>query len=441
MASKDVQRQAVVIIHGIGEQRPMDTLRGFVKALSGFDPEDSKRIVWTKPDTISAGFEHRMLTLGGSRSRPQTDVYELYWAHLADPTQEPTFPAWFIGLFGRDTRLLPDRFRRIKHAGFAVFAVVIALALLVAWVFPVGTIYGKLSAMPIVALVVGGVGFKLSSLYRGTISDVSRYFDPHPKNVKSRNEVRALGVEFLDQLHQSHRRYDRIVVCGHSMGSAIGYDILQHLWFRMHETHKRRNKPRGDAKKALYQAIKDNEMRAIPTLQSAVFEEQKTVGNPWRISDFITLGSPLAHADLILAQSKEDFDDRISAGELSACPPRLEHNSSRLGFLRKYSIQGGSFRSIELLNHRSAFAATRWTNIYFPVRKFVLGDPIGGPVAPVFGSGISDVAVDLPELGSGFRHLDYWREDTHDQKNTDQEMARPLTALQNALALEWVKDT
>jgi hypothetical protein len=26
-------RQAVVVIHGIGEQRPMDTVRGFVKAV------------------------------------------------------------------------------------------------------------------------------------------------------------------------------------------------------------------------------------------------------------------------------------------------------------------------------------------------------------------------------------------------------------------------
>ena len=26
-------KQAVVVIHGIGEQRPMDTLRGFVEAM------------------------------------------------------------------------------------------------------------------------------------------------------------------------------------------------------------------------------------------------------------------------------------------------------------------------------------------------------------------------------------------------------------------------
>ena len=28
-------KQAVVVIHGIGEQRPMDTLRGFVEAMGG----------------------------------------------------------------------------------------------------------------------------------------------------------------------------------------------------------------------------------------------------------------------------------------------------------------------------------------------------------------------------------------------------------------------
>jgi len=42
------KRQAVVLIHGIGEQRPMDTLRSFVSGL-GFKTYHSR------PDRLSVG--------------------------------------------------------------------------------------------------------------------------------------------------------------------------------------------------------------------------------------------------------------------------------------------------------------------------------------------------------------------------------------------------
>ena len=50
-------RQAVVLIHGIGEQRPMATLRGFVHALL------PKGEYYSKPDDISDSFERRRLKL------------------------------------------------------------------------------------------------------------------------------------------------------------------------------------------------------------------------------------------------------------------------------------------------------------------------------------------------------------------------------------------
>jgi hypothetical protein len=48
-------RQAVVVIHGIGEQRPMDAVRGFVKA--GMPPKNpDKPRFWSKPDPMSEIF-------------------------------------------------------------------------------------------------------------------------------------------------------------------------------------------------------------------------------------------------------------------------------------------------------------------------------------------------------------------------------------------------
>ena len=60
-------RQAVVLIHGIGEQRPMATLRAFVKwLLPAHDKNDDyygKDDYYSKPDQISDSFELRRIKL------------------------------------------------------------------------------------------------------------------------------------------------------------------------------------------------------------------------------------------------------------------------------------------------------------------------------------------------------------------------------------------
>ena len=59
-------KQAVVLIHGVGEQIPMDTLRGFVEAAWVDDPSLRRprvpSTVWSKPDTMSGDLELRRIT-------------------------------------------------------------------------------------------------------------------------------------------------------------------------------------------------------------------------------------------------------------------------------------------------------------------------------------------------------------------------------------------
>jgi hypothetical protein len=49
-------KQAIIVIHGMGEQRPMDTLRGFVRSVWELDSEitanglPNPADVWSKPD-------------------------------------------------------------------------------------------------------------------------------------------------------------------------------------------------------------------------------------------------------------------------------------------------------------------------------------------------------------------------------------------------------
>jgi hypothetical protein len=83
--------QAVVVIHGMGEQRPMDTIKSFVKAVWEEDavitanglPHPHQ--VWSKPDDRAGSLELRRITTRESILSAQfpggvrTDFYELYW--------------------------------------------------------------------------------------------------------------------------------------------------------------------------------------------------------------------------------------------------------------------------------------------------------------------------------------------------------------------------
>ncbi len=74
-----MSRQAVVVIHGIGEQRPMDTsavVRGGGAAGAARDRVKFLSV----PDRMSESFELRKLVAPQTRSRPITDFYEYYWA-------------------------------------------------------------------------------------------------------------------------------------------------------------------------------------------------------------------------------------------------------------------------------------------------------------------------------------------------------------------------
>src|SRR5882757_5728764 len=71
-------KQAIVVIHGMGEQMPMDTIKGFVRAAweTTTDLADKKlpfpTEVWSKPDVRTGSLELRRIT---TRQSIQTDSF------------------------------------------------------------------------------------------------------------------------------------------------------------------------------------------------------------------------------------------------------------------------------------------------------------------------------------------------------------------------------
>ncbi len=116
--------QAVLVIHGMGEQIPMDTLKGFVNAVwrrgdvitaNGLpDPTE----VWSKPDARTGSLELRRITTRESiASLPEfpkgvrTDFYELYWADLTAGATWDLLKAWVSGLLFRPLSRVPPNVR------------------------------------------------------------------------------------------------------------------------------------------------------------------------------------------------------------------------------------------------------------------------------------------------------------------------------------------
>jgi hypothetical protein len=203
-------------------------------------------------------------------------------------------------------------------------------------------------------------------------------------------------MRFLEELNNSPE-YSRIVVIGHSLGSVIAYDALRLLWAKQEPHAALRDspgnrelvywlhghpKPKGELAGSPQRAL-------FPRLISPDASKQPV----WKISDLVTVGSPLTHAPLLFAGSMEDFLEMKAQRELPSCPPAQDQGSGASGWFEAGRLN---------LHHAAAFAVVHWTNLFFP------SDLIGGPLQEVFGAGIDDVKLLDAPLRSWRDHVRYW---------------------------------
>ncbi len=405
-------KQAVLLIHGIGEQRPMDTLRGFVDAVWSSDTdvhhEHVEARLWSKPDHVSRSFELRRLTTSKNRSGARTDFYEFYWAHLMQGTEYGHLLSWARNLLWRRPSAVPPHLRSVYWLLISAIAVAGTLGAYAAvtvasngqgLVPPWLSTLLSIAILPIVGVVLKNV-----------VGDAARYLHVAPENIQSRHEIRQAGVELLTSLAEAD--YDRVIVVGHSLGSVIGYDILYHAWARVHAEKLNDAADTTSLDEVERLAIAPEQEGSRGTLgvaQRAYHKEIRTNGNPWCVSDFITLGSPLAHAALLLAESSDDLKLKQSARELPTCPPSVETSKREGQPLARFSYEIKNSKG-RVPHHAALFAATRWTNLYFPCRYIVRGDVVGGPLAHLFGWGVRDVPVTTSLRKGYLSHTLYWRQ-------------------------------
>ncbi|HEX8528181.1 hypothetical protein [Allosphingosinicella sp.] len=436
------KRTAVLVIHGMGEQLPMKTLTGFVDAAWTCDDElvpAGKKQLFSKPDRMTGGFELRRLT---TRTSPElgrrVDFFEFYWAHLMSGNTVSSVVSWLASLLVRRPSSVPRRLVKLWLLGLGFFLVALALFLLnlVPEDWRPGDIDPRIWAAAAAAVAIGG--FVLAQFVAPIAGDAARYLTPKPPNIGARQAIREAGVDLLRQLHECDQ-YDRIIVASHSLGTVVGYDILTHGWARIDENDLAgAHPPGGLAARALERveaaaiALRKAKNNGIGAARIAYRDAQRAYsralaepeggGRPaWLVSDFVTMGSPLSKADVLLAYVPRLWRALKERREAPSSPPWMEKQKQGPDSF-SYPWNGA-----RIPDHASMFAPTVWTNVFYDNPGLAAGDLIAGPVAPVLGRGIVDVRV--KSGWPSFRHTSYW-------KNPSETPARPsIRALRKALNL------
>jgi hypothetical protein len=454
--------QAVVIIHGMGEQRPMDTIKAFVKAVWETDevitannlPHPSQ--VWSKPDLRTGSCELRRITTRESITSAsflhgvRTDFYELYWADLTAGSTWDQFTGWIRGLLLRPLSRVPPDVRSAWVALWIATLAVIALAVLAA--LP-ADVWRKIGADWLAewhwlfALVAAALATWLHKIATATFGRVVRYTKADPNNIAARQAVRERGLKLLSALHEGNY-YKRIIIVSHSLGTMLAHDLLSYCWAQ-HEAPRRiaETSPEFDALCELERAAAAVELDptaaaldqyyaaqrrlrvALAARPAPLADDPQTAPDPrWLITDFVTLGSPLAHAEFLIAASAEDLARRKFERELPESPPlreKLDPKVFRFAQATHKLPVGADFKTSKLisfpppsaphvweLHHAAPFAVVRWINVYDTASLVFRGDIIGGPLAKPFGPAIID--IDLKSLrgqSRSFTHTKYWEID------------------------------
>ncbi len=476
-AAKKPGKQAVVVIHGMGEQIPMQTLQGFVQAVWATDRSllpagrpDSKtggprteNPVWSKPDARYHSHELRRLTTEALENGVSTDFYEFYWAHLMHGTTWEHFKSWFVDLLWRAPRRVPGAVFSAWIVLWLVAAIVALVA--IASVLPLDDLRqclnGACAAPPVCTpgalcwtwvwpiIIAAGMlllGWFVNSILLSKFGDVARYVKAAPPNVARRQEIREKGVALLAELMapgpNGRQEYRRIIVVAHSLGTIVAYDILTHCFVRMNRQHaatlaKDAAQPERIRLEAMIRAAAGADGPAALDLDAFQAQQQRSLqelnaeGNPWIVSDFITLGSPLTHAEFLLAEDRADLRRARDRRVLPTCPPVPEFDMLTRAQHVTYRIDHTPLKPGEdpmarprVPHHAALFAYTRWTNLYAPHRAILWGDIISGPVGPQFDlvvndreiSGIRDIPVFPAHDANGapvgkppfFCHGEYW---------------------------------
>lgn len=249
------KRTAFLIVHGIGEQNPFETLdafvRGFFDVLGKGYPDKIAIKHYTKPRFRDGNLEwvENFISLVKEGLQESTiDFYEYYWAYRMEG--KITFSElidWLIKtsdgarkFYDKNEEIVQeyeakgdDAFRKgkfknrwyLKHLGWFLRLVTTPIISRTVSQIPyVGSIFKFIS--PVARLFLG----KAKKLFIDYMGDVAIYTttDVKSKHYYIRKEILDGAVKEVKVLIDDPR-YEKIIIAGHSLGSVIAFDTLNRV--------------------------------------------------------------------------------------------------------------------------------------------------------------------------------------------------------------------
>ncbi|MEZ5092143.1 hypothetical protein [Nocardioides sp.] len=407
-----IRRTAVVVVHGMGEQLPLETLHRFVR--SALPKVSGQRKYYSRPEGITDSFEARRCLAPRVASRHgviygQTEFFEYHWSYKMTGNKLTDMLRTTLRLLVRPPWTAPAGLRGawVLIWGLIVGFVVLAVTSVRTLEWSVAGLTALVVGEGLVAVLAVRVLHLLGNTVTKTFVDVVRYLDTSPRSYAVRRDVRAGMIELLRGLHDKGR-YHRVVIAAHSLGAYIAYDALAYLWPDLCNLHegpvsdaKAARWPEADALEDAAEVLFDKRtdaevdpaaLDAYQDAQFALWQSLRSRGNPWLVTDLVTFGTPMYFADLLYTKNRKEFDAAKRIAQFPTCPPRrgsqiVEGKDLGVG---RYTWDN---RGRRVLTHSAPYAVVRWTNLFYPVRYGFFGDWFGGPLRPLFGTGIRDRAV------------------------------------------------
>jgi hypothetical protein len=348
-------------------------------------------------------------------------------------------PAAALVLFmqGRLTKVLKENAGApfAAFSKFLLFAAPASLFLALVFLAPWGLLHSLRFWMLALALFI--VWF-IKAIVVPYLGDVARYTQNAPWAIEARAKIRARGLGLLRDLHGLNAddqtqaggsEYQRVIVVGHSLGSVIAYDLLRYFWAEAGPVGKNAASPQtmqalNDVDAYLAACFDENKgaaerqqfvMGDYRALQSRAGKAMCDTHDGWKITDFVTLGCPLTHAEFLIADDRPQFERMVRELVLPASPPVLDETRNSFLYDPHYGANGGNIAD-KRADHGALFAGVRWTNIYDPAAKIIFGDFISGPLTENFGRGLEDIPVNIRikrkvlgwRASRLFTHTQYW---------------------------------
>lgn len=406
----------------MGEQEPLEMLNKFVK--TALPKVENERFYYSRPEKVTDSYEARRYLAPAKRNSQgkaiygQTEFFEYHWSYKMQGNKLGDIVPTLRRILLRGPSTVPYGLKRLW------WIVWLLIALLAA-----GAVAAVIAGVVVEAFTLGGVivvlvgqGILASALLWGlkragnvvtkSFVDVARYLDKSPRSYEVRRSIRKGMVDLLQSLHDKGR-YSRIVVVAHSLGAYIAYDGISYLWPQMSKLHMgpiddtTNDPPPLAGLEQLQDAAADVQNHPIEgltpdqqadldnfrTKQFALWKGLRHQGNPWLITDFISVGTPMYFADILFTKNRAGFDQLLKTGELPLCPPRPIGQSVE-GPTPAGTKYWWSNRGRKVIFHGAPFAVVRWTNLFFRAENSWNGDWFGDALRPLFGKGIVDHQIE-----------------------------------------------